>query len=278
METGVNKPAHSLFDLRALESHSEKECHLSIQIGLNGFSFCIRNSSEILGIECYNSPLSQLESTIEASEWITKDYASINTTINTKKSTLIPAALYQVKDKKKYLEFNHRRTENLEVIADEIRHIDSYAVYGISKAEQDIISTFFPKSTIKHFSTAHISNLMRFNKNETEKKMFVNISHKQMDITIIDQNNLVYFNIFNHKSNQDCVYYILYVCEQLKLNPEHLKLMFMGNVNKDSKIFRLAYTYIRSINFSERFVKLSPAIDNIEKHQHYTLLHQHLCE
>ena len=42
METGANKPYHSFIDVIALESQSfEKDCHLSIQIGLNGFSFAL---------------------------------------------------------------------------------------------------------------------------------------------------------------------------------------------------------------------------------------------
>ena len=278
MVTGVNKPVHSLFDLRAIEAHSENECHLSIQIGLNGFSFCIHNKSEILGLESYNSPLSQLESTIEKSEWIIKNYASINTTINTKKSTLIPSSLFHVKDKDKYLNFNHTRTDNLEVLSDEIKQIDSYVVYGVSKAEQDIISTFFPKSTIKHFSTAHITNMLLLSKNEAEQKMFVNIDYKQMHICVTENNKLLFFNIFSYKNAHDCVYYILFVCEQLKLNPELIQLELMGEINKDSEIFNLIYTYIRSVSFTERLVKLSPSIDNIDKHQYHTLLHQHLCE
>ena len=64
METGANKPNHSLIDTKSLESQSIKDCHLSIQIGLNGFSFCIRNNAETLAIESYNNSLSQLEGTI----------------------------------------------------------------------------------------------------------------------------------------------------------------------------------------------------------------------
>ena len=70
METGANKPNHSLIDTKSLESQSIKDCHLSIQIGLNGFSFCIRNSAEILAIESYNNSLSQLEESIEKNKWL----------------------------------------------------------------------------------------------------------------------------------------------------------------------------------------------------------------
>ena len=279
METGANKPIHSLIDTKTLESQSiDKDCHLSIQIGLNGFSFCIRNSSEILALESYNNSLSQLEDTIEKNKWLSKEYASTNISISTKKYTLVPASLYKNEDRKKYLELNHIRTEHLDVLKDEIRPIDSFSVYGISKAEQEIITTFFPKSTVKHFSSRHIPNMLTKYKNVEGQKMIFNIDYKQMHITVIDNSKLLYFNVFNHKSAHDCIYYILFVCEQLELNPEHLSLELMGNVNKESELYELAYTYIRNVTFSKRGVSLSPNINSLLEHQYYTLIHQHLCE
>ena len=91
METGANKPNHSLIDIKSLELQSIKDCHLSIQIGLNGFSFCIRNNTEVLAIESYNNSLSQLEVTIEKNKWLSQEFASTHITISTKKYTLIPS-------------------------------------------------------------------------------------------------------------------------------------------------------------------------------------------
>jgi hypothetical protein len=279
MEIGVSKPTFSLFDAKALDTLSTADdCHLSIQIGLNGFSFCIRYKDEILGIESHDFALSQVENTFKSNKWLQKEYASTNTTIVTKKSTLIPSALFKSEDKKKYLEINHVRTEQLEVLADEITQIDSYSVYGISKAEQELITTFFPKSSLKHFSAAHIPNVLAFNKNIEEKKMIVNVSYKQIDICVIEHSKLLYFNIFNHKSPHDCVYYILFVCEQLKLNPEHILLELMGDVKKDSDFYTLLYTYVRKVNFTKRQIKLSPNIDTLAQHEYHPLLHQHQCE
>jgi hypothetical protein len=116
------------------------------------------------------------------------------------------------------------------------------------------------------------------NKNNEDKKMIVNVDYKQMHITVLDHSKLVYFNVFNHKNAHDCIYFILFVCEQINLNPEQLVLELMGDVKKDSEFYNLAYTYIRTINFSKRLVKLSPNINSLDNHEYYTLLHQHLCE
>ena len=278
METGANKPNRSIIDSKYLESHSTKECHLSIQIGMNGISFCIRNSLEILALESYNNSLSKLESNIEKNRWLKQDYASTNITLNTKKYVLIPKLLYKNEDRNKYLKLNHINTEQLESLSDEVKSIESFVVYGISKAEQDIISTFFPKSTIKHISSIHITNMLAKYKNCEEKTMIINVDYKQIHITVLDHTKLIFFNVFNYKTAYDCVYYTLFVCEQLELNPEHLSVELMGEIKKESELYNLIYTYIRYVNFAKRSVNLSPNIDSLLEHEHYTLLHQHLCE
>ena len=279
METGVNKPNHSFIDIIALESQSfEKDCHLSIQIGLNGFSFCINNSKEILAIESYNYSLSQLEENLKKNKWLAKNYASTNITINSKKFTIIPSLIYNNKDRKKYLKLNHVRIDQLDFLLDVVKPIESHIVYGISIAEQDIITTFFPKSKVKHFSSIYLPNILTKYKNNDGQTMIVNIDYMQMHITVIENSKLLFFNVFDYKSAVDCIYYILFVCEQLEINTENIKLEFMGDIKKDYELYDLAYTYIRHVNFVKRSVNLSPNIDSLQEHEYYTLLHQHLCE
>ena len=279
METGANKPYHSFIDVIALKAQSlEKDCHLSIQIGLNGFSFCIRNNKEILALESYNYSLSQLEENIKKNKWLSKKYSSTNITIRSKKYTIIPNLIYKNKDRKKYLELNHVKTEQLDHLSDEVKPIESHIIYAISIAEQDIITTFFPKSKVKHFSSIYLPNILAKYKNNDGQTMIVNIDYMQMHITVIENSKLLFFNIFEYKTVPDCIYFILFVCEQLEINTEYLQLEFMGDIKKDSKLYDLTYKYIRHVKFAKRIVNLSPNINSLLEHEYYTLLHQHLCE
>jgi len=279
METGVNNPAFSSFDLKAIALHSlPQDCHLSVQIGLNGFSFCIRNEKEILGIESYEHPLSQLENSIKNCEWLSKDFASSTISFTTKKSTLVPSAVFSNDNKKELLKLNHRKVEELDVLVDEISVIDSLCVYGISKAEQDIITTYLPNSTVKHFCSRYIPHLLSENKNFEGKKIVANLTYNQIIISIFDHSKFIYYNVFNYKNAHDCIYYILFACEQLELNPENTVLEFMGEVSKNDEVFELAYTYVRTVEFSQRKVAISQNIEKIDSHKFYSLIHQHLCE
>lgn len=274
----MSNPTHSLYDLPALALKATEEYDLSIQLGLDGFSFCISNNQRVLALESYRNALSQLEERIKKHEWLQKKYGSTNISIVSKQSTLIPSALYNKQDLKTYLQFNHQRSEKMETVADKLQQIDAYQAYGVSLAEKDIINTFFPHSKLRHYGSILIDSLLS-DYQGSEPQLSINIQEKQMDVVVINKEGLQLFNSFRHQSAEDFIYYTLFVCEQLNLDTETIDLQFIGELEKQSAIYELAYRYIRNIRFGKRkaAIQLSPVINQIPEHYYFTLLHQKLC-
>ena len=277
METGVSNTTHSLFDLAALQQNASEQYHLSIQIGLNGFSFCIRKNNVILAIESYHHALSQLEDTLKNHEWINKKYASTHINITSSKHTLIPASIFDTNELQNYLQFNYYRSENQEALSDKLQQIEAHQVYGISVPEQELINTFFPKATIRHYGSTLIDSILQQKSNTLQ--LYIHIQEKSMDILVCNEKGLQLFNTFKHQSAEDFIYYTLFVCEQLELNPDEIECYLLGEIDKPSGIHNLAYKYIRNIRFIKRNenVRLSPVINQIPEHFYYPLFHQHLC-
>jgi hypothetical protein len=72
------------------------------------------------------------------------------------------------------------------------------------------------------------------------------------DLVIFDGRQLTYFNSFSFQNPDDVVYYLIFVLEQLKFNPESMPLVLLGNVEKGGALFELLYRYIRHIEFGRR--------------------------
>ena len=64
---------------------------------------------------------------------------------------MIPSSIFDKNEQKNYLQFNHYRSENQEAFSDKLQQVEANQVYGISVPEQDLINTFFPKATIRHY-------------------------------------------------------------------------------------------------------------------------------
>ena len=208
METGVSNTTHSLFDLAALQQNATEQYNLSIQLGLNGFSFCIRKDNVILAIESYHHALSQLENTLKNHDWINKKYASTHINI-TSSHTLIPSSIFDINEQKNYMHFNHYRSENQEVFSDKLQQIEAHQVYGISVPEQELINTFFPKATIRHYGSTLIDIILQQKSNTPQ--LYIHIQNKSMNILVCNEKGLQLFNTFKHQSAEDFIYYTLFV-------------------------------------------------------------------
>jgi len=70
------------------------------------------------------------------------------------------------------------------------------------------------------------------------------------------QGQLKLFNSFNYTTPEDFIYYILYACQHLQLDPETLQLHLLGEIVKDSALFEYTYKYIRNVHFGQRPVEV----------------------
>ena len=279
METGVNNPSYIFFDQHLLQSSNTEELHLSIELGLNEISYAIRNDKQVLAIEYIDENLSVFEDKIKNHDWLSKKYKSINICLINNKNTLVPDSLFVLKNKTSYLSFNHEKTEKLDVLHDKIDPFNSYNIYGISTPIKDIIETHFKEATIKHHSSSLIVNWFNQYKNNDEKILLLNVQNKGFQLMVIENMELIFFNSFHFQHNNDLLYHLLFAMEQLKLDPEKIKLLLHGNILKNSELYQLLYTYVRHIEFGNRnnLIQISPLVNHIENHQNFTLLHQHLC-
>ena len=78
--------------------------------------------------------------------------------------------------------------------------------------------------------------------------MYVNIRSDRFEIVILKNKELILFNSFEYKTEEDFVYYILFTAEQILLNPETFPLMLMGKINKNNNLYNAIYTYVRKVS------------------------------
>lgn len=85
-------------------------------------------------------------------------------------------------------------------------------------------------------------------KNHTEDQLLnLHITPTEGHFFYIKNNQPVYFNSFSYRNEDDLLYYTLLVYKALNLSVDLLPLSLSGMVEKESKIFKLLYQYIRNI-------------------------------
>jgi len=264
------------------------ESHLSIQLSLDGFSFCIINkdSNQINTIKYFsfpnNSPtpqehLKNVEQLFESEEQLQKRYHSVNITHVNDLSTLVPKPLFDKKHLNNYIKYSSKTYKNDYIVYDEIDNHDIINVYIPFVNINNFFLERFGSFEYKHFSTILIKNLLNTYKFSEHPHMFVNLDNKHFEIVVIANNKLILYNSFKYQTKEDYIYYILFTAEQLELNPEKFELVLLGNISKENEYFKIAYKYIRNISLLENRSKYAfdSDINEVTRRKHFTLINQY---
>ncbi len=215
---------------------------------------------------------------LKESKILLHKYKSVSCLLLNSQSTIVPTPLFQEADKQTYLKFNTTLDNQEEVLADDIKMLDAKNVFALPVALKNKLSSVYPTINYYHFSSVLIDSLLVQNKNKPNKKLVVYIQQGVFQTIVIEGKNLLFYNTFNYHTPEDFIYYLLFVCEQLQLNPETIETLLLGELEKSSAYYAIAYKYIRNLKFGERpdGGDYSYQLQTLPKHFYYNILSDYI--
>ncbi|HZH68587.1 MAG TPA: DUF3822 family protein [Chitinophagales bacterium] len=137
------------------------------------------------------------------------------------------------------------------------RTINDGQVIQKSLTEDFVFSMYVPNALLKlldsYFLGAKIVpssyGMCKYLVKHNTKEQFLNlhITPSEGHFFFIKKDQPIYFNSFLYKNEDDLLYYTLLVYKALNLSVDLSPLSISGMVEKESKIFKLLYNYIRDI-------------------------------
>lgn len=231
---------------------------LSIKAALTGFVYCISDTlnpailsfNEIAFDTSDKSKSTEdlYATAFENTEELNDRYDEIVILHDNNLATFVPTALFDEQYLGSYLQYNTKVFETDFYAFDDIATYQMNTVYipyvNINNFLLDQFGTF----VYRHAHTVLVSKLLDISKNIDEKKVFVHMAQGHFEIIVVQNQHLLLFNSFEYKTPEDLIYYLLFTAEQLNLNPETLKLEFLGDITEDDAFFNIAYKYIRNVS------------------------------
>lgn len=295
------KAIHTYSD-PGLDKQNTFEYELSIRLGVDGFSYAIldTNTRKFLHLEAFDlrepgrsihvpgedrkTDTLKLRKLLETElRWLSAPFSQVRLMIGNGSSTLVPEALFDKTEKAALFDFNMAggpfHAEN--IYFDRLRVSDAVSLYHIAPDEGLLCRDFFPEAVIYHHSSVLIQALlMKYMNQDNDLHLFVNTGSSRLDIMRMKGKKLDYFNSFTYNTAEDYMYYLIFVVEQLGLNPENVQLIMTGEVERNSRLTDLVRKYVRSISFAERNsdFRYSFVFDQLPGHYYYNLLNLSLCE
>lgn len=247
--------------------HSEL-IKLSIQVRLNGLSFCILNSGgkEILWYKKKDFPneynpvkiLEQIELMYEKEPKLQQPVDEVVLLFSSDLYSFVPKEYFNDSEASNYLKFNTKILKTDVVAFDEINEKELVNVYI---PYTNITNYFFDKYgefEYKHSTSVLAQAFLNGNSENDVVNVYLNNYTGYYDLVVIKNNRLLLSNSFSYQTKEDFIYYLLFSAEQLKLDPGELKLILLGDISEDSELYQIAYTYIKNIEFLEPNFSLAP--------------------
>ncbi|MGC1513985.1 MAG: DUF3822 family protein [Maribacter sp.] len=255
---------------------------LSIQVSLNGLSFCVTDSVSqkllLADASRFNeekTPMfikGELQKLFEKHALTGMQFEEVIMVHSNTLFGLVPKSLFNPNQLLEYLKFNTKVFPTDALSFDEVENQELVNVYVPYMNLNNYVYELFGAFTYMHNGTIILQSLLNNQTQEPDTVCYIHVALKQMDITVIEQRKLILYNSFNYETKEDFVYYILFVLEQLDLDPMYANVKLFGTIEEDGEIFKLCYTYIRNLSIcipsSSQLMKLG---ENVSSSIDFTL-------
>lgn len=276
---------------RALEEKSAGLCDLLVLVEKSSIQLSLleKKSNRFLAFEFFPNPTykenfswkEHLESASAKSKILRQyEFSKARICLTSNQYTLVPEALHHPGDEQSYFRLNFKNAENVSVSSSHIDIYDLFSIYGIENQLSKELSHLFQDPKIIHHSEVLLNSANRISRNKNVNQLFLNVRQNEIDIVATEGKNLLLLNSFEKNTNEDVLYYTLFVCEQLGIDLDKTQLTLLGEIERESALYKMLYNYIRKINFGERpgAVNFSKKFNEIPSHFYHLLFNLALCE
>lgn len=266
--------------MSSAEIASKNYKKLSLQVALNGLSFCVFDTlnDKVLDIQQvkfnYTQSLEdQLWRTFVDFPSLTRNYDEVVVLHDNNLNSFVPTALFDQEFIGSYLQYNTKVFETDFFAYDESETNDITNVHVPFVNVNNFLLDQFGSFDYKNVNTILVSRLLEMSRHKDEKQIFVHFQDTHFEIVIANNLNLLFYNSFEYKTPEDFVYYLLFTFEQLQLNPEKAAVYLLGKIDEKHPCFEIAYRYIRTISLLDTSaLEARYSLSEVEALQYYILL------
>lgn len=289
-------PVFSRFD-DSFSIHSSRNYCLSILVARHSFSYCISRPADnfVLGLETHSFPVSdthlpasgdvrvwsnQLTALLGSLESLKKSFLKVRIAVEYAKSTLVPEALYAEADNDLWITFNHPVAGYENCRTDLLPSAAAMMLYAFPGGILSVLSTAFPVAEIYNASGQLIRSLLSATKEAArDGVLYAHVKGSLLELVYLEEGKLKFFNIFSYHTREDLAYYVIFVIEQLGLNPDTTVLVLLGDIEQESDHYELLYRYIRNIRLIDDSIMLQSGqiTGGIPFHTYFNLINFARC-
>lgn len=263
------------------------EYHLSIQLGLDGFSFSILDTVQRKYVLLRHIPLAvkrtvflpgRIREIYEAEEILSKHFKSVTIAYSDQRATLIPLPFSDSSSLKQIIELNQELDKHEEVASCLIKSFGQDITFAFPSEVRALFDAKYPEYRLLHSVYPLLSAAMQ-QKGKADNIVVINFCKHFFQLIILKK-GICFFNSFYYKTENDFLFHTLNVCRQLNVDAEKDQLLLAGWVPGESDYVRQLKKYMLHVNFlkPDQEFHYSYTFDKTPAHYFAGLLNTYRCE
>ncbi|WP_210490583.1 DUF3822 family protein [Rufibacter aurantiacus] len=278
----------------AFDPSSSASAHLYINFGAHRIRLGVLDAqrNKFVALEDYEaeSPssvenaISQLQQLRSVSPLLEeRKWQQVRIGIKNQQFTLIPEALFDLNAREEYLKLNAVVEPELEVVHHhEHPRLELINVFTVPASLEAWSGTHFQNSPIEfvHQTSALMEGILHMAERSSRPQLFIYVDKNYVTLVVLQGLKLEFCNSFFFTSSEDFIYYVLFVLQEKKMNPDQDQVTVWGELLLDSQLHEVLRTYIRHVQFGKKptGVGFSYRFDTLFNHQNFDLYSLHFCD
>lgn len=212
-----------------------------------------------------------------------QNWNAIRVAISNIHFTLVPETLYDAAHQHDYLRL-HSDLNPLQDVVLAYRHnsLEAINIFSLDATTYQALQALFPERQLQfvHQTSALIRSVLHLAPRTNLRSMYVFVERNYVTLLVVGPSGLEFCNIFHYLSPEDFIYYIIFVMQEQKMNPEQETIVVWGDITHDSSLFNILQKYIRQIKLGKKpsDLEYSYKFHDMFEHRYFELYSLHLSE
>ncbi|WP_114779098.1 DUF3822 family protein [Botryobacter ruber] len=285
--------AHRIND-EAFQLSQAMSCNLYIAIGhkfirlgvadLERNKFVVLEDYELITVFTPEQVAEQLQLIAKCTRLLQeRHWQEIRVSVSNTHFTLVPETLFVPEHQTDYLRLHSDLDSQQDVVLSyKQTGLEAVNIFSVHRAIYDTFQQLFPERPVRflHQTSALIRSELHLARRLTEQRMYLFVEQNYVTVLVIGRRGLEFCNIFHYLSPEDFIYYIVFVMQEQRMNPEQETITVWGDITHDSALFSILQKYIRQVRLGKKpaDVGYSYRFNDLFEHRYFELYSLHLCE
>ena len=201
----------------------------------------------------------------------------MNIAVVSNRFTIVPDNIFDIKNSRKLLGFNHHLSQDDKEQVDELKHLGQVLIYPVSTRIVDLLNDTF--KNLSHYNSVTPILLGKADQKPSQKLEAV-IWKDSLDIISANNKEVICCNNFGFRLPEDLVYYLTLTIDQLGWDVEQAQISVSGQVKETDRNYTQLGRYLSNVSIKQEITQtiLCDELKTVSNSQHYNLFSLAACE